>query len=224
MVVARPNCDLGLPEWVSTCSPHQCLFNWARHWLAPHWRTPHWLAPHWAVMFTARQPDSLISTIHSDNTMAKTPAKRSKTLIDSEVQGGLLRRVALHWILFFVANTLALMVWVGLFEQPDASWRETMTVTVQRFLPFFVITMTLIPAFVWDTLKLSHRFAGPILRLRNTLIDMKAGRAVRPLKFRDNDFWQELAGDFNDVMRMRHEAANQEAGHQESGEQDHAKV
>ncbi len=166
-------------------------------------------------MFAAR----LIGTIHSENTMAKTPAKRSKTLIDSEVQGGLIRRVALHWVLFFVANTLALTVWVGLFEQPDATWRETMTVTVQRFLPFFVITMALIPAFVWDTLKLSHRFAGPILRLRNTLIDMKAGRSVPPLKFRDNDFWQELAGHFNDVMRMRSENANQK-----SEEQEHAKV
>ncbi|QDV42133.1 hypothetical protein Enr13x_19760 [Stieleria neptunia] len=135
--------------------------------------------------------------------MATIPAKRSRTLVDSEVQGSLVRRVALHWIVFFVCNTIALTFWIRLFEQPDADWGQTFGDTVRRFLPFFVITAALIPAFVWDTLKLSHRFAGPILRLRNTLKDIKAGRAVAPLKFRDNDFWQEMASHFNDVMRLR---------------------
>ncbi len=135
--------------------------------------------------------------------MATIPAKRSRTLVDSEVQGSLVRRVALHWIVFFVCNTIALTFWIRLFEQPDADWGQTFGDTIRRFLPFFVITVALIPAFVWDTLKLSHRFAGPILRLRNTLKDIKAGRAVAPLKFRDNDFWQEMACHFNDVMRLR---------------------
>ncbi|WP_182870406.1 hypothetical protein [Stieleria mannarensis] len=135
--------------------------------------------------------------------MATIPAKRSRTLVDTEVQGSLVRRVALHWIVFFVCNTIALTCWIRLFEQPDADWGQTFADTLRRFLPFFVITVALIPAFVWDTLKLSHRFAGPILRLRNTLKDIKAGRAVAPLKFRDNDFWQEMASNFNDVMQLR---------------------
>ena len=135
--------------------------------------------------------------------MATIPAKRSRTLIDTEVQGSLLRRVALHWIVFFVLNTIALTVWIRLFEQPDANWGHTFGDTLWRFLPFFIITAALIPAFVWDTLKLSHRFAGPIMRLRNALKDIKEGRAVAPLKFRDSDFWQEIASNFNDVMRLK---------------------
>ncbi len=135
--------------------------------------------------------------------MATVPAKRSRTLVDTEVQGSLIRRVAVHWVVFFVLNTIALMFWIRLFEQPDAQWGQTFSDTVRRFLPFFIITAALIPAFVWDTLKLSHRFAGPITRLRNALVDLKHGRAVAPLKFRDNDFWQEIASNFNDVMRLR---------------------
>ncbi|MEM6468952.1 MAG: hypothetical protein AAF802_05235 [Planctomycetota bacterium] len=135
--------------------------------------------------------------------MATVPAKRSRTLVDSEVQGTLIRRVALHWVLFFICNTIALTFWMRLFEQPDGEMAESFAATVRRFLPFFVITMALIPAFVWDTLKLSHRFAGPITRLRGALIDLKEGRAVAPLKFRESDFWQEIAGNFNDVMRLR---------------------
>ena len=136
--------------------------------------------------------------------MATVPAKRTKTLVDTEVQGGLIRRVALHWIVFFILNTLALTLWIRLFEQPDADWNTTFHDTLRRFLPFFVITMALIPAFVWDTLKLSHRFAGPITRLHSTLRDMKAGRAVAPLKFRENDYWHEIASNFNDVMQLRY--------------------
>lgn len=136
--------------------------------------------------------------------MAQTTTKRRRTLVDPEVQGGVLRKIAIHWVLFFICNALAMMIWIRLFEQPDANWGQTLGDTLLRFLPFFVITMALIPAFVWDTLKLTNRFAGPILRLRSALADASAGRAVSPLHFRNNDFWQEIAENFNSVMR-RHD-------------------
>lgn len=134
--------------------------------------------------------------------MAAIPSKRTRTLIDREVQGSLLRRVAFHWIVFFACNTVALTLWIRLFELPDAPWNESAMEMVRRFFPFFVITAALIPAFVLDTLKLSHRFAGPITRLRSTLVDLKEGRAVSPLRFRESDFWQEIASNFNEVMRL----------------------
>ena len=136
--------------------------------------------------------------------MAQTTTKRRQKLVDPEVQGGVLRKIAIHWVLFFICNALAMMIWIRLFEQPDADWGQTLGDTLLRFLPFFIITMALIPAFVWDTLKLTNRFAGPILRLRSALADASAGRAVSPLHFRNNDFWQEIAENFNCVMR-RHD-------------------
>jgi hypothetical protein len=120
--------------------------------------------------------------------------------VDADVQGGVLRKIALHWAIFFLCNALALMIWIRLFEQPDAHWGETLGDTFRRFLPFFVITTALIPAFVWDTLKLTNRFAGPVMRLRNTLSDFNAGRAVTPLRFREGDYWQEIATNFNQVL------------------------
>jgi hypothetical protein len=132
--------------------------------------------------------------------MISTTGKRRKALVDPEVQGGILRKITFHWIVFFTCNALALMIWIRLFEQPDADWGQTLGQTLQRFLPFFVITMALIPAFVWDTLKLTNRFAGPILRLRAALSDAGAGRAVTPLSFRNDDFWQELAQNFNVLL------------------------
>ncbi|MFK8111054.1 MAG: hypothetical protein AB8B91_02565 [Rubripirellula sp.] len=132
--------------------------------------------------------------------MSSKPTKRRKALVDPEVQGGILRKITVHWIVFFICNAMALMIWIRLFEQPDVGWGQTFSDTVRRFLPFFIITLALIPAFVWDTLKLTNRFAGPILRLRGALADASAGRAVAPLHFRNNDFWKEIAQNFNSVM------------------------
>jgi len=129
-----------------------------------------------------------------------TNIKRRKALIDPEVQGGVLKKIAVHWILFFICNAIGLTIWIRLFEQPDADWTQTIGDTFRRFLPFFVITMALIPAFVWDTLKLTNRFAGPIHRLRSALADANAGRAVTPLQFRTNDYWKEIAQNFNSVL------------------------
>ncbi len=132
--------------------------------------------------------------------MSSTTIKRRKALVDPEVQGGILRKIAIHWVLFFICNAIALMIWIRLFEQPDANWGQTLGDTLRRFLPFFIITMALIPAFVWDTLKLTNRFAGPISRLRGALADASAGRAIAPLQFRTNDYWKEIAQNFNSLM------------------------
>lgn len=141
--------------------------------------------------------------------MTKTlQKKRKKTLVDAEVQGGILRKIAVHWAMFFLCNAMALMIWIRLFEQPDADWGQTLADTFRRFLPFFVITIALIPAFVWDTMKLTNRFAGPILRLRNAMAEINAGRSIAPIKFRSNDFWQELAPSFNQLVGRLNESGN----------------
>jgi len=127
-------------------------------------------------------------------------SRRGRSFVDPEVQGGLLRKIAIHWCILFVVNSLALIVWMRMFEQPELTWAETIVACVRRFLPFFVITAMLIPAFVWDTLKLTNRFAGPILRLRSGLAAAAKGQSVEPLQFRNNDFWQQVANDFNKVV------------------------
>lgn len=141
--------------------------------------------------------------------MSQNQKKRTRTLVDLQVQLGLVRHLAVHWIVFFLVNTCALVIWTRLFQRPDLTWGESIAETGRQFFPFFVVTAALIPVFAWDSLKLSHRFAGPISRLRRTLLDIKAGRAVAPLKFRETDFWQEIASDFNEVMEL--DAASQQS-------------
>lgn len=123
-------------------------------------------------------------------------AKRKKLFVDRAVQGSLLRRVALHWALYFTG----LVVVLGIFyvlkslatSQPmslDDFFRDHMIT--------FAVLLALVPVFLYDTLKLSHRFAGPIVRLRNGLRDWADGKEVSAIKFRQKDFWADLADHFN---------------------------
>ena len=66
--------------------------------------------------------------------------------------------------------------------------------------PFLLVLVFMLPVFIVDTIKLSHRFAGPIYRLRQTIRSMARGGAYTPVKFRDFDFWQGLAEDFNQMI------------------------
>jgi len=126
--------------------------------------------------------------------------KRSRTVIDKQVQYGVVRKIAMHWLVFMLCNTFALLMWMSLFEQPETDWRETMAESIRRFAPFFIVSVALLPAFVLDTLKLTNRFAGPISRLKTEIANAAAGRPVEPLKFRTGDYWGEIAESFNTMI------------------------
>lgn len=126
---------------------------------------------------------------------------RSFTVVDREVQYGIVKKIAVHWIVLFACNSIALLLWVRLFEQPDLSWADTISDCLRRFLPFVIVTMALIPAFVLDTLKLTNRFAGPVSRLRSEIKAAASGQSVKPLHFRSNDYWREIADGFNELIR-----------------------
>jgi len=172
---------------------------------------PHFSQAAWIICYSplranqsdvvSDSPQRWLSPSNSRNHMAKPNLqRRQQSLVDPEVQGSLLRKLVLHWTIFFVANTLALMIWLRMFEQPESGWGQTFLDSLRRFLPFYIVSLALVPAFLWDTMKLTNRFAGPILRLRGALADAARGQTVKPLKFRGSDFWQEIATNFNTVI------------------------
>jgi len=109
--------------------------------------------------------------------------------------------VGLHWVAFILCNLLGLLLWVRLFESPELEWGEVASRAVGRFVPFLIVSLVLLPAFVFDTLKMTHRFAGPISRLRAEMKRACDGLPVRDLKFRGNDYWREIATGFNELTR-----------------------
>ena len=68
---------------------------------------------------------------------------------------------------------------------------------IGRHSPTVLAVLVLAPIFLRDLCKLTNRFAGPLVRLRRAMKDLADGREVAPIHFREGDFWQDLADDFN---------------------------
>jgi hypothetical protein len=127
--------------------------------------------------------------------------RRTKFVVDSSVQWTLVRRVACHW-LFFLALTAALLpLWVvimgGDIVGATYRWREIVAESWLRTLPVILFFLAIAPMIVYDVLKLSHRFAGPVCQLHKAIKGLAAGEEIRPLQLREGDFWKEVAADFN---------------------------
>ena len=124
---------------------------------------------------------------------------RRKTFVDAKVQGALVRRLVLHWCAFIaVAGVVAfaLQVLTNPFQPMEAHLQEMWW----THGPFLLVMVFMLPVFIVDTIKLSHRFAGPIYRLRNVIRGMAQGEPYKPVVFREKDFWQGLADDFNTMV------------------------
>ena len=131
--------------------------------------------------------------------MSNTKSKRKKTYVDRNVQGALVRRLAMHWLLFLLVGTGVSLAFQVLTD-PFTSFRAHITLFLKHQSGFLAVMVCMSPIFLYDTVKLSHRFAGPILRLRRSLHDMAEGREVERVHFRPGDFWTELADDFNAIV------------------------
>ncbi|MGI9430516.1 MAG: hypothetical protein ACR2NM_17785 [Bythopirellula sp.] len=125
--------------------------------------------------------------------------ERKKTFVDPKVQGALVRRLIRHWVLFMVVASMVAFC-LQVLSNPFRSLGEHVQDLWWTHGPFLLVMVFLLPVFVLDTIKLSHRFAGPIYRLRQVILEIAQGDPPPRLKFRDFDFWQGLAEDFNRMV------------------------
>lgn len=130
----------------------------------------------------------------------RSMSKRSRILVDPQVQWSIAGRIICHWVLFLIILvTISAMVRIvsAVGDQPlSEAWRTAATAQI----PILVVMILLLPLFVRDTMKLSNRFAGPMYRLRTVLKALADKQPANPIKFRNGDFWHEAATDFNVVL------------------------
>jgi hypothetical protein len=132
---------------------------------------------------------------------------RRKQLFLDRVQTVLIMRVICYWLFCLLAGMLMACLWLA-WSAPPASSGEMLGRVLLTYGPVFGATLIVVPLVVMDVLRLSNRFVGPAYRLRQALKQAADGQAVRPLQFRDSDFWRDAAEDFNRAMAFRSEAAH----------------
>lgn len=123
-------------------------------------------------------------------------SKRRKHYVDGVVQGTIMLRIVAHWFLFvIVTGTFVFCIEVLSSDMPDA-----ISGLLPRHATTILVVLVLSPIFMYDLCLLTHRFAGPMVRLKRAMRDLADGREVRHIHFRDRDFCKQLATDFNRVV------------------------
>lgn len=125
--------------------------------------------------------------------------RRKAEFIDPEVQGALARRMAFHWLLY-TAVTAALVVGLKWMSNPFIPFSDHAAQAWFMYGPLLLVLVCLAPVFIFDALRLSNRFTGPVLRLKNATKQLAAGERPAKINLRQGDFWKELAEDFNRVV------------------------
>lgn len=125
--------------------------------------------------------------------------QRQSLWIDDSVQGVLIGRVVLYWILG--------ILYVGLgsacfqyYAQPQWTFENHVHGLVGQFWPWLPSLILFLPLVIYDILRVSHQVSGPIHRLRGQLIKLAGSSECAPLNFRDDDYWQDLVKPVNDLQ------------------------
>lgn len=121
---------------------------------------------------------------------------RQQVWIDRHVQGVLVGRVLLYWsgILIYFGLSIGCFHW---WQNPEWTLSEHLWAMFEQVAPCLPTLLLLLPLVVFDIVRLSNRFAGPVYRLRKHLTDLSQNSQTSPLHFRDEDYWQQLAEPIN---------------------------
>lgn len=122
--------------------------------------------------------------------------RRSFFFVDREVQGALMLRAAIYWLFCLISISLMLICWSA-YAGPPRRFIDLATDLYFRYGPAMAASLVLLPIVLMDIVRMSNRFVGPVVRLRGALRELADGRPAQPLNFRDDDFWREMATDFN---------------------------
>lgn len=121
---------------------------------------------------------------------------RQQVWIDQHVQGVLVGRVLLYWsgILIYFALSSGCFHW---WQNPEWTLAEHFWALFDQAWLVGPTLIMLLPLVIFDVVRLSHRFAGPVYRLRQHLRELSQNTQTSPLHFRDDDYWQQLAEPIN---------------------------
>ena len=141
---------------------------------------------------------------------------RRKKLVNKQLQGQLMLRMALHWlgynaIVLFMSLSVCMFMYCVSVVNGDVqqTMREEIVEFFSRHKPMLIAMGLLLPIIMWDMLKTTHRVAGPVFKFKSELQQFIDSGKFRSVQLRDDDFLM----DFQDTWNEAIERANREMGH-----------
>lgn len=125
--------------------------------------------------------------------------RRHQMIADRKLQGALLAHTTIYWFYCLFSVTLIAVCWIILKKQPESS-AELFTQLWLNCGPALLGSVLLLPLVLLDCLRLSNKFAGPMVRMQRVMRELAAGENPSAIKLRPGDYWTEFANDINLVM------------------------
>ena len=110
-----------------------------------------------------------------------------------------MRQLIVHWCLACGLVFLYLLSLQAFSNGFAWGLEQNLAAIRQQYGLLGAVMFVISPVFIFDSIKLSNRFVGPMISFRSSLRKLASGDEAPPLTFRRGDFWRELTDDFNRI-------------------------
>lgn len=148
---------------------------------------------------------------------------RKQVITDPTVQGELLFRTLVYWFLCLTVVLLTTLGW-SLWAGPPRPLIQVVQETIATAAPAVAGAVILLPLVLFDVLRVSNRFVGPVRQVRYALKQIALREESRRVYLRKDDFWQDLAHFTNMVAEEVEQSREQEQATEEDPEELHSTV
>ena len=128
--------------------------------------------------------------------------------MNQETRSRIIVQAIRTWSLYAFA-TLLIVSLGSIWMRPSAPAIGQVLRNAWQLTPVAIASLLLLPLMIREMLAANHRITGPIRRLRGEIQKLRDGQALRTLRLRDGDHWNELANDFNALVDQIHTERNQ---------------
>ncbi len=133
-------------------------------------------------------------------------ALRQQVWVDRSVQGVLVGRVLLYWLCALLYASIGSACF-QYNQNPEWTLAKHASVLFGQMWPWFPTVVFVLPLAIYDVVRLSNLFVGPIYRIRKHFGALRQDIACAALIFREDDYWRDLAAPINDmqaeILRLR---------------------
>jgi hypothetical protein len=132
---------------------------------------------------------------------------RKKLFINSRIQGRILLRCAIFWVVYHFLILHTLLAFEFMFNQAQIinggsamAFTELYSVFLGKYYPIILTALAMFPIVAYDVLKMSHRIVGPLVPFQHAVKRLKNGEHVEKVSTREGDLLVEFQEDFNEFL------------------------
>lgn len=142
--------------------------------------------------------------------MGYSRGQRKTLYVSRSIQGVVMGRFALYWIGYHFTLWHAMLLYgyirgnlLTAFTGGGMSFWEYYMAFFQANNTILIAAAAICPIMLWDTLRVTHRIAGPIVRFKDVLKRLSRGEHVEKVQLREKDLMDDLRDAFNEFLATR---------------------